>query len=65
VAAEDFMALIKAGRIGDARKMLKDEMQRAEFAPDTITQKKDGALTFTRQGKEVERNAQGIWHLKK
>jgi hypothetical protein len=65
VAGEDFMDLLKAGRIEDARKLLKAEMEYAKTAPDTLTQNRDGTATFKHRGKIVERDADGNWHFAK
>ena len=46
MAGEDFMDLIKAGRIGDARKLLKAEMERAKTEPKVIIQNKGGPVIF-------------------
>jgi hypothetical protein len=65
MAGEDFMDMIKAGRIGDARNMLKAEMERAKTEPTTIIQNKNGTVTFKHRGKIVEQDAEGNWHFAK
>lgn len=64
MSQDAYMALLKAGRIAEARAMLEVEIEKARFAPDTTTAK-DGTVTFTRRGKEVEQDADGYWRLKK
>jgi len=55
------MALIKAGKIDEARAMLKAEVIKAEFEPDTILQAEDGSVICTKRGKTVEMDEKGKW----
>ena len=57
------MALIKAGKIDEARAMLQAEKTKAEFEPDTILQAEDGSVICTKRGKTVEMDENGNWKL--
>jgi hypothetical protein len=59
------MDLIKAGRIGDARKLLKAEMERAKTEPNVIIQNKGGPVIFKHGRRTVEQDADGNWHFVK
>ena len=60
-----FTELLKAGKIDEARAMLKAEKIKAKFAPDTIIQKQGESAVFTKRGKRVELDEHGNWQLKK
>lgn len=62
--ADDFMALVKAGKIKEAQAMLEVEKVKAKYEPDTITSVQGKPPRFTKRGKPVELGDDGIWRPK-
>ena len=60
---EEFTALVRAGRVDEARIVLETARRRVKFAPDTLTVGPSG-LIRTRRGKEVECDQEGRWHIR-
>lgn len=60
----DFMALVEAGKIKEAKAMLEAEKVKAEYEPDTITSVVGKPPLFTKRGKPVELGDDGIWRPK-
>jgi hypothetical protein len=65
VTADEFMDLLKQGKIDEARSALEVEKKKAKFSPTSMTVKSDGSVTFRRKGKRVEQDAEDIWRLAK
>ncbi len=63
--AEEFMALLKAGKITEARALLETEKLNSEYAPDTVSAVKGKPPRFTKKGKPVELGDDGKWRPKK
>jgi hypothetical protein len=62
---EDFMTLLKEGKINEARAMLEAEKLNSEYAPDAIKVMKGGPPRLTKKGKAVEVGDDGKWRLKR
>jgi hypothetical protein len=62
-SAEDFMALLNAGKINEARALLEREKEASKFAPDSAKTGKSGEAVFYRGRRRVEQNAAGEWQL--
>lgn len=62
--ADDFMALVKAGKIKEAQAMLEVEKVKAKYEPDTITSVQGKPPRFTKRGKPVELGDDEIWRPK-
>lgn len=61
---EDFMALVKAGKIKEAQAWIEAEKVKAKYSPDTVVSEDGKPPRFTKRGKPVERGEDGIWRLK-
>jgi hypothetical protein len=61
---EDFMHLIKEGKIEEARALVEAQKAKVEYSPDTITAAKGKPARFTKKGKPVELGEDGNWRLK-
>ncbi len=62
---ETLDALLKAGKRSEALALLKAEKIKARFYPTEIIQVEGKPLVFKNNGKKVEMDDQGNWHLKK
>ena len=62
---EDFMKLIKEGKIKEARAWIEAEKVKAKYSPDTIVTRNGKPPRFTKRGKPVECGEDGIRRLKK
>jgi len=62
--ANEFMALLKDGKVAEARAMLEAEKVKARYAPDTVTATKGKPPRFTKKGKAVELGEDGVWKPK-
>ncbi|NTJ68655.1 hypothetical protein G6M50_30910 [Agrobacterium rhizogenes] len=62
-SSEDFMALLNAGKINEARALLDREKEASKFAPDSVKTGKSGEAEFYRGRRRVEQNAAGEWQL--
>jgi hypothetical protein len=60
----DFLALLKEGKIEEARTILETEKSKSKYAPDTINTVKGKPPRFTKKGKPVELGDDGKWCLK-
>jgi hypothetical protein len=61
---EDFMELIKEGKIEEARALVEAQKVKAKYSPDTITAANGKPPRFTKKGKPVELGEDGNWRLK-
>jgi len=61
---DEFLNLVKAGRIAEARAMLEEQKLKLKFASDTIIQSPGKPIRFTRRGKPVEPDRAGGWKVK-
>lgn len=61
---EDFMALVKEGKIKEAQTLIETEKAKAKFSPDTIISEDGKPPRFTKRGKPVEQGKDGIWRPK-
>jgi hypothetical protein len=62
--ADEFIALLKDGKVTEAHAMLDAEKVKAQYAPDTITATKGKPPRFTKKGKAVELGEDGVWKPK-
>jgi hypothetical protein len=62
--ADEFMALIKAGKIAEAKEALEIQKAKLKFSPNKIIVKKDGSAVFKKGKKIVELGQSGEWELK-
>ena len=62
--SEDFMALLKEGKIEEVRILLEAAKLNARYAPDTVNVVKGKAACFTKKGKPVVLGDDGKWRLK-
>jgi hypothetical protein len=60
---EEFIALIKAGKIAEARATVEALKKKVKYSPDTFVQGKPPR--FWKRGKPVELGEDGNWRLKK
>lgn len=60
---ENFMALLQAGKIDEARALLAREKKASKFEPDTISTGKSGEAVFYKGRRRVEQNSAGEWQL--
>jgi len=60
----DFMDLIKAGKIEEARALIEAQKAKVKYSPDTVTVTKGKPARFTKRGKAVELDKSGNWRLK-
>lgn len=61
---EDFMDLVKQGRIKEAQAVIEAEKVRCKYEPDTIISVDGKPPRFTKKGKPVELDEDGHWRLK-
>lgn len=61
---EDFMALVKAGKIKEAQAWIGAEKVKAKYSPDTVVSEDGKPPKFTKRGKAVEQGEDGIWRPK-
>lgn len=62
--SESFLALLKAGKIDEARDLIEREKVKAKNSPNAVLIKKDGTAKFTHKGKEVLPDSDGGWYFK-
>ncbi|MGB8844768.1 MAG: hypothetical protein WCC73_03760, partial [Terracidiphilus sp.] len=62
--SENFMTLLKEGKIEEARALIETEKANSKYSPDTIVAVEGGSPQFTRKGKPVELGDNGKWRLK-
>lgn len=62
--SKDYLALLKAGKLDEARELIEQEMIKAKTEPNCIAIKSDGSAKFTYKGKSVEPDGEGGWRFK-
>jgi hypothetical protein len=58
---EDFMVLVKAGKIKEAQAWIEAEKVNAKYSPDTVVSEDGKPPRFTKNGKPVELDEDRIW----
>ena len=61
---ENFMTLLKEGKIEQIRSALETQKAKSKYSPDTIEDVTGKPPRFKRKGKLVELGNDGIWRLK-
>jgi hypothetical protein len=61
---DEFMELLKSGRIDEARAIIEREKADSKFSPDTVIANTGKPPRFTKKGKAVEIGEDGKWRLK-
>ncbi len=61
---EDFMSLVKAGKIKEARAWIEAEKVKAKYSPDTVVSEDGKPPKFSKKRKPVESGEDGIWRPK-
>ena len=60
-AADDFIKLVKEGKIAEAKVMIDQERVRSKYEPTRIAQGKDGRVRCYHRNTRVELDADGKW----
>jgi len=61
---DEFMDLLKSGKIDEARAIIEGQKADSKFSPDTIVGLSGKSARFTKKGKAVEIGEDGKWRLK-
>ena len=61
---DEFMDLLKSGKIDEARAIIEGQKADSKFSPDTVVANTGKSARFTKKGKAVEIGEDGKWRLK-